>query len=81
MVKAQSGQFLWDSFEEHALIHGRAECEFSYEGPTIAFMNSFRVLFCRPSSSLWTSTRFSLGSPSTSKIKENKSEPWAIIRV
>lgn len=66
IVKAQSGQSIWDSFEEHALIHGRADCEFSYAGPTVASMNSFRALFCRPSSPLWTSTRFSLESPSTS---------------
>lgn len=32
IVEAVSGQSLWDSFEEHALIHGRAEHEFSYEG-------------------------------------------------
>lgn len=58
-MEVQVGQSLWDSFAEHALVHGRAECESSYDVGLLLFPSLPSEPLCRPSWPLWISTRLS----------------------
>lgn len=64
---------------EHAVSHGRAECEASEDGAFYCFHQHLQRLLLQPSSLLCISTRLSLVSISIPWVEENKSELRAIV--